>query len=64
MENLNYIWLFVPVIVINLILVIVSLRDLLKNRRVRYGSIVIWILIILFIQIIGPILYLTIGRDD
>ena len=64
MENLNYIWLFVPVIVINLILVIVSLRDLFKNRRVRYGSIVIWILIILFIQIIGPIRYLTIGRDD
>lgn len=45
-------------------LMIYLLRHVLKHDRYKFGSRTMWILIVVFIQIIGPILYLTIGRED
>ena len=50
-----------PLIVINGILVIVALVDLIKNWNVRKGKF-LWILVIVLIQIIGPIVYFIFGR--
>jgi hypothetical protein len=50
-----------PIIVINGILVIVALVDLIKNWNVRKGKF-LWILVIVLIQIIGPIVYFIFGR--
>jgi hypothetical protein len=57
--------LLVPLILIQLGLMIVALFDLERaERRVRGGSKVVWALIIVFVNIIGPILYFTVGRED
>lgn len=56
--------ILVPLIVINIILIVVSLRDLFKNETFKFCNKTFWICIILFIQIIGPIIYLIFGRDD
>jgi len=58
-----YIPYFVPVLVIELILIIAGLIDLARRSRTR-GPKWIWALIILFIQIIGPIIYFVLGRLD
>ncbi|GAA0597894.1 PLD nuclease N-terminal domain-containing protein [Virgibacillus siamensis] len=50
-----------PIIVIQLILFIVALIDLIRIDRTN-GPKWMWILIILFINIIGPIVYFIFGR--
>ena len=50
---------------IELGLIIFALRDLLKpERRVRGESKLMWGLIIVFISLFGPILYLVVGRQE
>lgn len=61
LSNIQFI---LPILVTNIILIVVSLRDLFKNETYKFGNRIFWICIILFIQIIGPIIYLTFGRDD
>jgi hypothetical protein len=52
----------IPVVIIELALIIVALVDLIKRERVRGGSKILWALLILFVQVIGPIVYLVFGR--
>lgn len=61
MENLP---LLLPIIILNLILVITALIHIIKHPNYKIGNKAIWILLVLFISIIGPILYFTIGRGD
>ena len=57
--------LLVPVILIQLGLMIAALVDLERaERRVRGGRKVVWALIIVFVNIVGPILYFTVGREE
>ena len=55
----------VPVIVIQLGLLVWALYDLTRpERRVKGDSKVVWALIIIFINLIGPILYFLVGREE
>ena len=57
--------LLVPVILIQLGLMIAALIDLERTeRRVRGGSKVVWALVIVFVNIIGPIIYFAAGREN
>jgi Phospholipase_D-nuclease N-terminal len=57
--------LVVPLAAIQLGLAIFALWDLLKaERRVRGDSKIVWGLVIIFVGMIGPILYLVAGRRD
>jgi hypothetical protein len=57
--------LLAPVVLIQLGLMIVALVDLEREeRRVRGGRKVVWALVIVFVNIIGPILYFTVGREE
>lgn len=62
LANLNWA-LLVPIIIIQLILLVVSLVDLIRIERTN-GPKWLWVLIILFVNIIGPILYFVIGRRN
>ncbi len=54
----------VPLFVIQLVLMVIALVDLAKRQRVTGDSKVVWILVIVLVNIIGPILYLTAGRKE
>lgn len=56
--------LLIPLLVIQLVLIGIALRDLVRRKRVKGGNKLLWGLVIVFIQYIGPILYLTIGREE
>nr|WP_218956316.1 PLD nuclease N-terminal domain-containing protein [Peptoniphilus nemausensis] len=60
----EYLPILIPIIILEVGLMIYSLRHVLKHDRYKFGSRTMWVLIVIFIQIIGPILYLTIGRED
>lgn len=54
----------IPLLILQLILLIVALVDLIKRQKVRGGNKVLWALIIVFVNIIGPIVYLIFGREE
>ncbi|MGJ7921492.1 PLD nuclease N-terminal domain-containing protein [Neobacillus sp. LXY-4] len=62
LENLN-IAIILPLIILQLILLIVALIDLVKNENTN-GPKWVWVLVIVFINIVGPIVYFVIGRRN
>ena len=57
--------LVTPVILIELGLIVFALRDLLKpERRVRGDSKLMWGVIIVLFNFIGPVLYFVVGREQ
>lgn len=56
--------LLIPLVVIHLVLIGIALRDLVRRKRVKGGNKLVWGLVIVFIQYIGPILCLIIGREE
>ena len=65
MEELQrYISLIAPLLIIQLILLAIALVDLIRREQVRYIPKWAWAIIIIFINLIGPISYLLIGREE
>ncbi|AHN20161.1 PLDc_N domain-containing protein [Lysinibacillus sphaericus] len=65
MEELaNIPWAIIaPLIGVQIILVIVALIDLSKIHATN-GPKILWVLIILFINLLGPIAYFIVGRKQ
>jgi hypothetical protein len=53
-----------PVIFLEFVLLVVALIDLARRKHVTGGNKIIWILVTVFIQVIGPIIYLAAGRKE
>lgn len=65
MTDTQIILLILPILIIQLTLIVFALRDLLRpERRVRGDSKLVWGVIILLINLIGPILYFLVGREE
>jgi phosphotransferase system glucose/maltose/N-acetylglucosamine-specific IIC component len=57
--------LITPILVIQLGLLSLGLFDLTRpGRRVRGDHKVVWAIVIIFVNILGPILYFLIGREE
>jgi len=55
----------IPIIVLQLVLMSVGLYDLTRpERRVKGGNKLVWGVIIVLGQMLGPLLYFLVGRDD
>jgi uncharacterized membrane protein YozB (DUF420 family) len=54
----------IPLFVLEVALMVIALVDLVKRERVRGNNKVVWALVIIFISIIGPIVYLLLGRVE
>jgi len=59
----QYIPLLVPILLIQLALMIAAFLDLIRREKTR-GPKWLWVIIILFLNMIGPIVYFLVGRDD
>lgn len=60
----EYLVFFIPLIILQFILAITAFVHVLKNPKYRWGNKAMWIIIVLFIQIIGPIIYFTFGKGE
>ena len=64
LSTLNqYLPLLIPIIIIQLALVVAALLDLSRRSAIR-GPKWVWVLVILFVNLIGPVVYFVIGRED
>ena len=55
--------LIIPLAIIELGLLAFALNDLIKRKKVKGGNKWVWG-IILFVGIIGPIVYFVLGREE
>ncbi|QEU48312.1 hypothetical protein FMM01_13890 [Schleiferilactobacillus harbinensis] len=56
--------IFIPIIILELALMITALIHVLRHPHYRFGNKVLWIIIVVVFQIIGPIVYFAFGRGD
>ncbi len=59
-ELLPLLW---PLLLIQLALIVFALLDL-RQRAATRGPKWVWVLVIIFVNIIGPIIYFVVGRND
>jgi hypothetical protein len=60
---LQYLPILAPIFIIQLILLSVAIIDLIRIEKTN-GPKWLWAIIIIFVNIIGPILYFVIGRRN
>ncbi|MBM6745326.1 PLDc_N domain-containing protein [Drancourtella massiliensis] len=54
----------IPLIIIEWILAITALIHVLRHPHYKFGNKSFWIVVVLFVQIIGPIVYFIFGRGE
>ena len=59
----QYLPFLIPVIIIQLVLMISALADLIRRPHVK-GPKWVWALVIICINLIGPIIYFVAGRQE
>jgi hypothetical protein len=59
----QYLPLLIPVVLIELALMITALVDLIRRAQTR-GPKWVWVLVIILVNLIGPIIYFVAGRKD
>lgn len=62
-EFSRFIPFLIPVILLQLVLLVVALLDLARRERTR-GPKIVWLVVILAINLLGPIIYLIFGREE
>jgi hypothetical protein len=56
--------LLLPLLLIQVALLVLALRDLVRpERRVRGNNKLVWAIVICFGELVGPLLYFAIGRE-
>ena len=60
----NQLVLLLPFVILEFVLAITALIHVIKHSNYRFGNKFIWILVVLFLQIIGPIFYFIFGRGE
>ncbi len=61
---IEYLPFFIPLILIELSLALTALIHVLRHPHYKFGNRPVWIVIVLFIQIIGPVIYFVFGRGE
>ena len=62
-DFMPYLPLLIPIVLIDLGLKIAAVLDILKQPKLR-GPKWLWIVIAVCVNLVGPILYFTLARED
>lgn len=65
MENFSeYLPFIIPLAIIEIVLAVTAIIHVLRHPNYRFGNKMIWIIVVLVFEFIGPIIYFSIGRGD
>lgn len=65
MNNLNaYLPFLIPLAVVEIALAVAALIHVLTHKKYKIGNRIVWVLVVLLINTIGPVLYFAIGRSE
>lgn len=60
----EYLPFLIPLIIIQIGLATSALIHIFKHPNYRFGNRALWIIVVLFVNILGPVLYFILGRGD
>ncbi|MCL2094739.1 PLD nuclease N-terminal domain-containing protein [Candidatus Saccharibacteria bacterium] len=60
----TYLAIVIPLAIIQIGLMVAALIHIFRHKKYRHGSRLMWVLVVIFINTIGPILYFVLGRED
>ncbi len=63
-QIMQYLPFLIPVFILQLALMITALVHILRHDHYKNGNRVLWIIVVVAVNIIGPILYFALGRSD
>jgi hypothetical protein len=63
-EFVEYLPFVIPILLVQLILMISALVHVLRHKKYRFGTTLLWSIVVVIFSIIGPILYFTLGREE
>jgi len=61
---IKYLPFFIPIVILQLVLMISALIHVLRHDHYKHGNRVLWIIVVVVVNIIGPIVYFVFGRSD
>ncbi|ARD49685.1 hypothetical protein SporoP37_08850 [Sporosarcina sp. P37] len=61
---IEYLPFLIPLIILQVGLAIFSAVHVIRHPQYRFGNQVMWLLLVLLIQFIGPLIYFVFGRGD
>ncbi len=64
MDITTLLMLLIPLIIVQLTLMIIALVDAVKRENFKVGNKVVWIIVIVLVNILGPIIYFIFGKGD
>ncbi len=65
MGNLaDYLVFLIPIAIVEVALAAAALIHIFRHNKYRFGNRILWILIVCCIQIIGPVVYFTVGKGE
>ena len=65
MESImQYLPFIIPLALLQLALMLTALVHVLKHNKYRFGNRVLWVILVVFLEFIGPILYFTVGKGE
>lgn len=56
--------MLIPIIILQLTLMIVALIHIFRHDNYKVGNRVLWVIVVVLFNVIGPILYFAIGRGE
>ena len=62
-EIREYLPLLIPLALIQLVLMAMALLDIARREKLR-GPKWVWVLVVIFVNIVGPIVYFVLGREE
>ena len=61
----QYLPLIIPIIIVEIVLLIYTLRHILTHDTYKRGNRVLWLVVVIVgMEFIGPILYFLLGKED
>jgi len=60
-DFMAYLPIIFPIVAVSALLILIALIDLYRHRKSR-ENVVIWTIVVIFVNTFGPILYFVIGR--
>jgi len=59
-----YLPILIPLVIIQIGLMLAAIIHMVKNQNFKTGNLVVWLIIVLLFNTIGPILYFIFGRGE
>lgn len=63
-EIIEYLPFLIPIAIIEIVLMLTALIHVIRHNHYRFGNRIFWVIVVVILEIIGPILYFTIGRGE